>query len=194
MNEVEVMEALEAKDAVRRGHFKLSSGLHSDVYVQCALALQWPGLAERLGHELGTRFAAEGVEVVLAPAMGGLLIGHEVARQLGVRMVFAERVEGEFTLRRGFRLERGERAVVIEDVVTTGRSQREAMQVAAQAGAIVVGVGAVVDRSAGVGFGVRFEALTHLKATAWEPGVCPLCAAGQPVSAPGSRHLAAGAA
>lgn len=189
MNAAEVLEALEDHDAVRHGHFHLSSGLHSDLYVQCALVLQWPGIAERLGHELGTRFEDLGATVVIGPAMGGIVIGHEVARYLGARMIFPERVEGSMTLRRAFSLESGDRVLVIEDVITTGRSPREAVALAQEAGAEVVGVGAVVDRSDGASFGTRFSALLSLKAERWPAEECPLCRDGVELQAPGSRLL-----
>ncbi len=189
MNAAEVLEALEDHEAIRHGHFHLSSGLHSDLYVQCALVLQWPGIAERLGHELGTRFEDQAPTVVLGPAMGGIVIGHEVARYLGVRMVFPERVEDSMTLRRGFSLEPHDRVLVIEDVITTGRSPREAVGLVQEAGAEVVGVGALVDRSDGGGFGARFSALLSVQAERWPPEECPLCRDGVELQTPGSRLL-----
>lgn len=189
MKASEVLSLLAEQGAVRRGHFRLSSGLHSDLYVQCALVCQHPALAERLGAELAGRFAAAGPTVVLGPAMGGLVIGHEVARSLGVRMVFSERVDGEMRLRRGFGFVGSDRVLVAEDVVTTGRSQLEAIDLARAAGAEVVGVGAIVDRSAGVSLGVRLEALVSVQASAWEPDACPLCRQGAELATPGSRHL-----
>lgn len=189
MNEQEVLDLLEERGAVRSGHFKLSSGLHSDTYVQCALALQWPGTAERFGHDLAQRFATDRIEAVVAPAMGGVIIGHEVARSLKVRMVFPERVDGEMRLRRGFTLEPSERVLIVEDVVTTGRSPREAGAVCEANRAEVVGVAAIVDRRRDPALGVRFEALTSVHAETWPPEACPLCARGEPVDAPGSRHL-----
>lgn len=189
MNETEIVAALEGQGAVQHGHFKLSSGLHSDLYVQCALALRWPGIAERLGHELGSRCKYTEATVVLAPAMGGLIIGHEVARQLDVPMVFSERVEGRMTMRRGFVLDPTQRVLVIEDVVTTGRSQLEVLELASGFGATVVGVGAIVDRSDGAAFGVPFESLIRMRAQNWTAGDCPLCERREAVTAPGSRHL-----
>lgn len=189
MNETEVLALLERYDAVRAGHFKLSSGLHSDRYVQCAAVLQWPHVAERLGHELASRFADAGATAVLGPAMGGLLIAHEVARHLDVRMVFSERVDGAMRLRRGFAFAPTDRVLVAEDVVSTGRSQREAMAVVTDRGADVVGVGAIVNRWRDASFGVPFAALLPLAVEAWEPDACPLCASGLELEAPGSRHL-----
>lgn len=190
MNATEALALLEKQDAVRRGHFRLSSGLHSDTYVQCALVCAHPGIAERLGHELGTRFADERPTLVLGPAMGGVILGHEVARQLGVPMVFSERVEGQMTLRRGFRIQEHDRVLVVEDVVTTGRSQREVMQIIADADAQTVGVGALVDRSEDVSFGVPFRSLVRMEAARWSPDECPRCRAGEALDEPGSRRLA----
>lgn len=189
MNAQEVHELLEEQDAIRTGHFLLSSGKHSDVFVQLALVLMHPGIAERLGHELGTRFAPSGANIVLGPAMGGLIIGHEIARYLKVPMIFSERDEGRMTLRRGFSLSSDDRVLIAENTVSTGGSQKEVIELARSRGADVVGVAAVVDRSPGVSFGVPFEALLRLGAEAWEPSECPLCKDGSSPEAPGSRHL-----
>ncbi|HVE92132.1 MAG TPA: orotate phosphoribosyltransferase [Actinomycetota bacterium] len=189
MNSSEVLALLERQDAVRRGHFVLSSGLHSDTYVQCAQVLQWTGTAERFGHELGLRLAETRPSVVLGPAMGGIVIGHEVARQLGVRMIFSERVAGAMKLRRDFSVERGERVLIVEDVVTTGGSQVEVIELVRAAGGEVAGVGTIVDRSAGVPFDVPFESLVAMEAPRWQPDECPLCAGGEPMSSPGSRRV-----
>jgi len=189
VNQAEVLSAFERSDAIRTGHFKLSSGLHSDTYLQCALVLQHPGISERLGHELGTRLAEHEPSVVLGPAMGGVIIAHETARFLGVRALFAERVDGALALRRGFALDPGDRVVVVEDVVTTGRSPREAIDLAKEAGAEVVAVGAIVDRSSDASFGVPFEWLARVDAHSWAPETCPLCASGDEPTSPGSRHL-----
>lgn len=189
MNAAEALAVLERCGALQRGHFRLSSGLHSDVYVQCALVCAHPGIAERLGHELGVRFEGADPTLVLGPAMGGVIIAHETARQLGVPMIFSERVDGQMVLRRGFTIGATDRVLVAEDVVTTGRSQKEAMELATAAGAQVVGVGAIVDRSGGVSFGVAFEALVRMAGERWEPEACPLCRAGREFDSPGSRHL-----
>lgn len=189
MNEGEIHALLERYGAIKHGHFKLSSGKHSDLYVQNALVLSHPGIAERLGHELGARFADAGATVVLGPALGGVIIAHEVARFLGVPMVFAERVDGAMTLRRGFEIKTSDRALIAEDTVTTGKSQKEVMALATGAGAEVVGVAAIVDRASEVSFGVPFRSLLRLHAQAWEAERCPLCAGGSQADAPGSRHL-----
>lgn len=190
MNETEVHSLLEEHGAMRTGHFLLSSGKHSDVFVQSAAILTHPGIAERLGHELGARFASAKSTVVLGPAMGGVIIGHEIARKLNIPMIYAEREDGKMTLRRGFGVSSDDRVLIAENTVTTGGSQKEVIELARSLGAEVVGVGAVVDRSGGVSFGVPFEALLHITANAWEAEDCPLCRDGSAPESPGSRHLA----
>jgi orotate phosphoribosyltransferase len=174
--------------ALLEGHFRLSSGLHSAAYLQCALVLQHPANAEPLGRALGDALRGLAPTVVLSPALGGLIIGHEVARALGVRAIFAERQDGVMTLRRGFSLDPADRVVVIEDVVTTGGSTRETIAVATGAGATVVGAGAIIDRSGGaLALDVPFRSLVALTVATYQPESCPLCAAGAPVTKPGSR-------
>lgn len=173
--------------ALLKGHFLLSSGLHSDRYLQCALVLAQPGAAERLGRELAAKSGLE-PDLVLSPAMGGLMIGHEVARAFGVRHFFTERVDGIMTLRRGFSLRKGEKVVVVEDVVTTGKSTKEVFEVIKAAGATVAGAVSVVDRSEGrSNLGVPYTALWAVSVPAWKPEECPRCKAGEPVVKPGSR-------
>jgi orotate phosphoribosyltransferase len=174
--------------ALLEGHFKLTSGLHSGGYLQSALVLQNPADAGALGAALGAWAGALQPGVVLSPAMGGLIIGHEVARALGVRAIFAERGDGTLMLRRGFVLTAGERVLVVEDVVTTGGSTRETIAVANAAGAHVVGAVAIIDRSSGAAeLSVPFHALAQLFLPTYDPAACPLCARGQPVTKPGSR-------
>jgi orotate phosphoribosyltransferase len=183
-----VLTIFEQTGAYLKGHFRLTSGLHSNEYLQCALVLQHPEIAERFGRELADRM--EHVKVVLAPAIGGLIIGHEVARAMGARFIFTERENGKMVLRRGFTLGPGETAVVIEDVVTTGGSTREVIELATAAGARVAGAGSVIDRSGGsVDLGVPRVALATLKVTTWQPEECPLCREGVPVVKPGSRAV-----
>lgn len=183
-----VLSLFRESGALHEGHFKLSSGLHSPGYLQSALVLQHPRHAETLGHALAEPLRRLKATVVLSPALGGLIIGHEVARALGVRAIFAERAEGALTLRRGFSVSPDDRVVVIEDVVTTGGSTRETMAVATAAGATVVGAGAIVDRSGGSpGLNVPFHALVTLSLPTYQPDACPLCQAGVPVTKPGSR-------
>ena len=193
----EVRRQFTQSGALLSGHFRLSSGLHSEAYLQCARVLQWPERAGALGAALASLLAPFRPSVVVSPAMGGLIIGHEVGRGLSIRAIFTERVDGEFTLRRGFALEPGERVAVVEDVVTTGKSTREVLAVLGVSGAVPVVCGSIVDRRAlAVGGGaevdgVPYRSLLALDVSAFEPSSCPRCAAGDPVVAPGSRHLAA---
>jgi len=188
VTERETLDLYEKTGALMRGHFRLTSGLHSDVYLQSALVLQHPAHAEALGRELALRLGGLGATTVLAPAIGGILVAHEVARGLGVRALFAEREDGLMRLRRGFALEPGERCLVVEDVITTGGSTREVVQCVEAAGGVVVGVGSLIDRSGGAArFAVKRAALATVSATAWDPAACPLCAAGSPAIKPGSR-------
>jgi orotate phosphoribosyltransferase len=190
-----VRRHFEETGALLTGHFRLSSGLHADRYLQCAKVLQHPDRAGALGAALAARLSSERPGVVVSPALGGVIIGHEVGRGLGLRAIFTERVEGAFTLRRGFALEEGERVAVVEDVVTTGKSTKEVLDVLRKAGAVPVVCGSIIDRRAAAekaGFvdGVPYRALLSLEVPAWEPTACPLCARGEPLVAPGSRHLA----
>jgi orotate phosphoribosyltransferase len=193
MTSNDVLDRFKHLGALLQGHFRLSSGLHSPNYLQCALVLQHPAEAEALGRalaaQLAARLGAATPTVVLSPALGGLIIGHEVARALGVRAIFAERAEGVLTLRRGFDLEPADRVVVIEDVLTTGGSTRETMEVAKQRGAAVVAAGAVINRSGAESpVDVPFAALAALTPPTYKPDACPLCEQGLPVTKPGSRQ------
>lgn len=190
MNEAEVLDLLEEHGALQKGHFKLSSGRHSDVFVQTALVTCYPGIAERLGHELGCRFATSGVTVVLSPAVAGIVIGHEVARYLNVRHVFCERVEGRMRLRRGFSIGSHESVLVVDNAMTDGASKQEVIDLVNEIGADIVGVAIIADRSSDVSFGAPLEALVHIGTTEWDADDCPLCSEGLPLDAPGSRHLA----
>lgn len=186
--EREILALLEECGALRRGHFLLSSGLHSAAYVQCALLLEEPRRARRVGELLAARFAGIEVDSVLSPALGGVIVGHEVAAALGVPFRFAERDGERLTLRRGFALGAGERVVVVEDVVTTGKSTRETAELALAAGAEVVGIGAILDRSPGpLDLPTPLAALARLDLPAHRPEACPLCAAGSTPEKPGSR-------
>jgi orotate phosphoribosyltransferase len=188
MREEALLKTFQETGALRRGHFQLSSGLHSGIYFQSALVLQHPDRADLLGRSLARDLAGYGPDVIVGPALGGLIIGWEVARRLDVRGIFTEREGGTMCLRRGFAIEPGEKAVVVEDVVTTGKSTRETMDVIAAAGGKVVAVGALVDRSGGrAGFDVPFHALLRLPVEAYEPAECPLCREGEPIDKPGSR-------
>jgi orotate phosphoribosyltransferase len=188
MTEREVLALYEKTGALLRGHFRLTSGLHSDLYLQSALVLQYPESAARLGAALAAAFPQTGARTVLAPAIGGILVAHEVARALSARCLFAERENGVMTLRRGFTLEPGEPCLVVEDVVTTGGSTREVIECVEKAGGVVVGVGMLIDRSGGAArFPVKQAALARVTATTWKPEECPLCQAGSPAVKPGSR-------
>ncbi len=174
--------------ALLDGHFRLTSGLHSSGYLQCALVLQDPARASALGSALANLVRQQRATVVLSPALGGIVIGHEVGRALGVRAIFAERQDGTLQLRRGFTLDVSDRVLVVEDVVTTGGSTRETLDVARAAGATAVGAAAIVDRSgAEPNLGVPFHALLQITLPTYQPDVCPLCAQGVPVVKPGSR-------
>jgi orotate phosphoribosyltransferase len=188
MTQAEVLTIFKRSGALLEGHFRLSSGLHSPGYLQCALVLQHPREAEALGAALGDLVRSLGVQTVLSPALGGIVIGQEVGRALNVRAIFAERQDGTLMLRRGFALDPGEKVLVVEDVVTTGGSTRETMDVARAAGAVVVGACAIVDRSGGKqGLDVPFHALLPMAVQAYKEDECPLCKQGVPVVKPGSR-------
>src|SRR5438552_1133856 len=187
-----LLDLFRRSGALLEGHFRLTSGLHSPGYLQCALVLQHPAHAEALGRALADKTRALRATVVLSPALGGIVIGHEVARALEVRAVFAERQDGALMLRRGFTIGETDRVLVIEDVLTTGGSTRETMQVATAAGAHVVGAAAIVDRSGtGIALDVPFSSLLAYALATYEPDRCPLCAQGLPVVKPGSRAVLA---
>ena len=176
--------------ALLEGHFRLTSGLHSPGYLQCALVLQHPAEAEACGAALADRVRDLGATVVLSPALGGIVIGQEVARALGVRAIFAERQDGALSLRRGFQLSAADRVLVVEDVVTTGGSTRETLDVARAAGATPVGAASIIDRSGGQStVGVPFVSLASVALPTYQPESCPLCVSGLPVSKPGSRAV-----
>jgi orotate phosphoribosyltransferase len=188
VTENEILQIFRDYGALLEGHFILSSGLHSDRYIQCALVLQHPRVAEQLCSELAAKLRHLDASVVAAPALGGVIVSHEVARALGLRALFAERQEGAMTLRRGFSLAPGEPTLVVEDVITTGGSTRETMAAVEQAGGKVVGVGALIDRSGGkADLGVPTAALVTLSVQNYDPANCPLCRSGLPAVKPGSR-------
>jgi len=198
----EYVKIFEAAGAIRHGHFELSSGLHSATYVQCALVLQYPRFAERLGRALAGLFSDALIEAVVSPALGGVIIGQEVARALpepgqrsvpggGVPALFVERdASGTMTLRRGFSLRPDQHVLVVEDVWTTGGSTQEAIRVVQEAGGRVVAVGALMDRSGGtIDFPVESQALLNLPIASYEPDECPLCREGSAAVKPGSRFV-----
>lgn len=188
MDATKVLALLKETGAFQSGHFLLSSGMHSSQYVQCAQLLQYPQHAAAVGAALGQRFRSARPQVVIGPAYGGMIVAHEVARALGVRALFAERVDGKFELRRQFKIEPGERVLIVEDVVTTGAATGEVKRLVERHGGIVVGVGAIVDRSAGpLSFNCPFEALAALEAPVYLAAMCDLCRADVPLVKPGSR-------
>lgn len=186
--EDDLFSVFQETGAMLEGHFLLTSGLHSTRYLQCALVLQHPRHAERIGKHIASFFRDEKIGVVVAPAIGGIIVAHEAARALGCRALFTERQDGVMTLRRGFRIEPGERALVVEDVVTTGGSTRETIEAVTRAGGDCRGAASVVDRSGGgVDLGIRRVALLTLDVSAYQPEDCPLCKQGIPAVKPGSR-------
>jgi orotate phosphoribosyltransferase len=187
-----LLKLFEEREALLQGHFQLSSGLHSPRYLQCARVLMDPALATRLGRALAERLrplvGADAPRAVVAPALGGVLVAHEVARGLSCLGLFTERQDGKMALRRGFRLEPGDAVVVVEDVITTGGSTREVMSVVESSGARVLAVGSLVDRSGGKAeLGVPYRSLLELEVPSYEASACPLCAAGGAPVKPGSR-------
>jgi orotate phosphoribosyltransferase len=191
MTRDELLDLYRRSGALLEGHFRLTSGLHSSGYLQCALVLQHPQHAEALGRAIAERTRDLRPTIVLSPALGGVVIGHEVARALGVRAIFCERQDGVLTLRRGFVIAESDRVLVVEDVLTTGGSTLETMQVAKAAGGHVVGAASIVDRSNGTAtFDEPFTSLLSVDLPTYEPDKCPLCAQGLPVVKPGSRPVA----
>jgi orotate phosphoribosyltransferase len=188
MTDSDVLDLFRKSGALLEGHFRLTSGLHSDRYLQSALVLQYPEFATALGEALGGRTRHLDATVVLSPALGGIVIGQEVGRALGVRAIFAERQDGVMTLRRGFTLSPSDRVLVVEDVITTGGSTRETAQAADALGARVVGAAAIIDRGTDPArLNLPTQTLVKLDVPVYEPAACPLCAAGTPVVKPGSR-------
>lgn len=193
LSENEVRAMFVESGAYLSGHFLLSSGRHSDTYIEKFAALSNPAFTTRMCQELARRFAGQGVETVAGPLTGGMLLAYEVARYLGVRFIFPERDNGVMTFRRGFAVRPGERLLVVEDVVTTGGSLQEVLAAVRERGAEVVGVGALVDRSQGrAGFRCRFEALWQVDVASYTPEECPLCRAAAPFTKRGSRGLGDG--
>jgi orotate phosphoribosyltransferase len=190
MTQDEVLDIYQKTGALLTGHFLLSSGLHSERYLQSALVLQQPDIATRLCAALAEHFRNSTIDAVIAPALGGVFVSHETARALGVRALFAERVNGELTLRRGFTIKPGERILVVEDVITTGKSTRETIEVVKKAGGVAVAAASLVDRSGGKAeLGVPYKALVTLEVPSYTAEECPLCKAGSVPVKPGSRGL-----
>jgi orotate phosphoribosyltransferase len=188
MNQSEVIERFRKTGALLEGHFVLSSGLHSPVYLQCALALQSTTVAAEFGAAIAEQFRDQEIETVASPAIGGIVIGYEVARQLGVRFIWTEREQGRMTLRRGFTVEPAERVLVIEDVITTGGSTRDTIEALKEAGAEVVAAASIIDRSGGkADVGVPRVSLATLEVPAVDSSTCDACQRGEPATKPGSR-------
>lgn len=191
MNAEHVIDQFRTTGALLEGHFQLSSGLHSTVYLQCALVLQFPERAEAFGRAIAERFQGQGIQLVASPAIGGIVIGHEVARALGARFVWTEREGGQMTLRRGFTIAPGEKTLVVEDVITTGGSTRETIDALQRAGAEVLAAASIIDRSAGTAdVGVPLTSLASLKVLSVEAADCDACKLGDAVVKPGSRKAA----
>ena len=188
MRAEQVIEKFKTTGALLEGHFILSSGLHSTAYLQCALVLQFPSEAEQIARAIAESYSAQDIQLVASPAIGGIVIGHEVARALGARFIWTERQDGEMTLRRGFTVSPGEKTLVVEDVITTGGSTRETIAALQRAGATVVGAASIIDRSSGVAeVGVPRTALATLSVPSVEPSLCELCKRGDQAIKPGSR-------
>lgn len=190
-NKERVIEILEKTGALQRGHFLLTSGRHSDKYIQCARVFQYPQYTEEICGGLAEQFKNDNVDIVIGPAIGGIVMAYEMARQLGVPTMFAERENGEMVLRRGFSIPAGARVLVSEDVITTGGSVREVIQLVEEAEGIPVGVAVLVDRSNGkIDFGIKLRAALFLEVFSYEQSECPICKEGSiPLIKPGSRRI-----
>lgn len=190
LTDAQILEAFKRTEGILHGHFLLTSGRHSDTYMQCAKLFADPKESEMLCGELAERLKEFKPDVVVSPAVGGIIMGYEVARKLGVKNLFAERADGKMTLRRGFKLDKGQRVIVVEDVVTTGGSVKEVVELCREAGCDVAAVASIVDRSNGkVEFGVPYRALLTMEVKSYEASDCPLCKDGNAPYKPGSRGL-----
>lgn len=190
MTTEEILSVFRETGVMLEGHFLLTSGRHSDRYMQCARLFEHPRHSELLCAELARRFDGEKIDLVIGPALGGIIMSYEVSRALNARNIFAERQDGVMTIRRGFSVKEGERVLVVEDVVTTGGSVREVLALLEAEKADIVGVGVIVDRSAGkVDFGYRLESLVSMEVTSYPPDECPICKTGLPLVKPGSRAV-----
>ena len=191
MTREEKIALLEEANVLQTGHFRLTSGRHSDKYMQCARVFEDAKYSEAICADIAEAFKDKGVELVVGPAVGGIIISYEVSRQLGVRNIFAERENGVMTLRRGFAIQPGTRVLVVEDTITTGGSVKEVIALVKEKGGDVIGVGSVVDRSNGtVDFGVPLHAAVSMEVVSYEEAECPFCKQGLPIVKPGSRNFA----
>ena len=190
MTNNEIIEMLKEAEVVLEGHFLLTSGRHSDKYMQCAKIFQNSKYSVPLCGELVEKYKNDNIEVVIGPAIGAIQMAYEVGKQLGVKNIFAEREDGKMTLRRGFTIEKGQRVLVVEDVVTTGGSVREVIELVEQCGGVVAGVGSIVDRTGGkIDFGVPYKSAFSMDITSYEADECPICKTGAPLVKPGSRNV-----
>jgi orotate phosphoribosyltransferase len=190
MNQEEIMEILQETGAIRKGHFKLTSGLHADTYYQCAIALENPHITEKMGDEIAKLYDPDSIDVVISPALGGIILGFAVALAMGKRFIWAERADGKMVFRRGFAVAKNERALVVEDVVTTGGSVEEVLNLIRESGGKAAGAACLMNRGglASIG-GVELNSLVTALTEAFEETNCPLCAAGKPIESPGSRRI-----
>lgn len=189
MTEHEVLEALKGADAILSGHFQLTSGRHSDRYVQCARVLEDPALTTRLAQAIVERIGERHIDLVAAPAVGGIIIGFAVAQALGVKFIFSERQEGHMVFRRGFEIPAGAKVLVVEDVVTTGGSVAEVIELVRAAGGDPVAVASIIDRGGPKKFDLELVPLLRVEVESWDPDACSLCASDVPLYSPGSRRL-----
>ena len=188
MTEKEILNICNKANAILEGHFKLSSGKHSAIYLQCARVLENPKYTKKLCKELARKFAKEKIDIVIAPALGGILVSYEVAKSLGAKSLFTERVDGKMVLRRGFTLNKKNNVLIVEDVITTGISTKEVIEVVKSFGANIIGVGCLVDRSKGkADFGVKFKSLIEVDIPTFNESDCLLCKNKLPIIKPGSR-------
>ena len=190
MTNEQIIDMLKEAEVLLEGHFLLTSGRHSDKYMQCAKIFQYAKYSEPLCAELAKQYKEDNVELVIGPAIGAIQMAYEVGKQLGVKNIFAEREDGKMTLRRGFTIEKGQRVLIVEDVVTTGGSVREVMELVNEAGGKIVGIGSIVDRTGGkIVFGVPYKSAFSMDITSYEPDDCPICKSGTPLVKPGSRKI-----
>ncbi|MCL2402748.1 MAG: orotate phosphoribosyltransferase [Coriobacteriia bacterium] len=190
MNDKEILDVLTDSGAIRTGHFQLTSGLHSDTYVQCARVLEYPALTTDLAQEMVARLPEDvRPDLVIAPAVGGIIIGFAVAQALNTRFIFSERQEGTMVLRRAFHIPADARVLIVEDVVTTGGSVQEVVDIVEAAGATVAGVASIIDRGGDRAFDDDYFPLLAMKVESWDPADCVQCAEGTPIDSPGSRRL-----
>lgn len=188
MDKNKILKIFEETVLMQKGHFLLTSGKHSDTYMQCARLFEYPQYSQLIAADIAAAFASENIDLVVGPAMGGVILSYEVSRSLGVRNVFAERVDGTMGLRRGFEILPNQKVLIVEDVITTGGSVVEVKELVEELGAIVVGVGLVVDRSNGaIDFGCKKHAVLTTKVVSYDAKDCPICKTNIPLVKPGSR-------